>query len=167
MSLTTRSALAVVVLLMPAITVSATAQTVATSYEELRRILTRGQNVVVIDPAGETVRGRVTDVSPESFDLTTGDWRSAESGQRRTFTDGPLTARQRNDKLTNGLLIGFAVGAVAGGLALSRECYRDGNDCTDYGGAGGMFVIGAGIFGGLEPVSGLSSTWPRPTRNSS
>jgi hypothetical protein len=93
------STLAAVVILAPC---PALAQTVASSFEELRHVLKKGQTVVVTDASGRRTRGKVADVSPSSLVVLV--------PEARTFTDGTVTEVRVTDPLSNGALIGAATG---------------------------------------------------------
>ena len=81
----------------------ALAQTVARSFEELQLILTVGQTVVVTDDSGRQTTGRLTDVSPSALAVSTPD--------TRTFAEGTVAEIRSPDSLSNGVLIGAAIGA--------------------------------------------------------
>jgi hypothetical protein len=98
------STLAVFVILAPS---PAPAQTVANSFEELRQVLKKGQTVVVTDASGQRTKGKVADVSPSSLVVLI--------PEARTFTEGIVTEIRATDPLSNGALIGAAIGT---GLAM-------------------------------------------------
>ena len=79
------------------------AQTVARSFEELQSILKVGQTVVVTDDSGRQTKGRLTDVSPSALVVSTPD--------TRTFAEGTVAEIRSPDSLSNGVLIGAAIGA--------------------------------------------------------
>ena len=79
------------------------AQTVARSFEELQSILKMGQTVVVTDDSGRQTKGRLTDVSPSALVVSTPD--------TRTFAEGTVEKIRSPDSLSNGVLIGAAIGA--------------------------------------------------------
>jgi hypothetical protein len=81
----------------------ARAQTVARSFEELQPILKVGQTVVVTDDSGRQTKGRLTDVSPSALVVSTPD--------TRTFAEGTVAEIRSPDSLSNGVLIGAAIGA--------------------------------------------------------
>ena len=85
------------------------AQTPATSFDELRLRLKRGQTVVVTATSGERIKGKVGDVtgSPPSLALLT--------PTRRTLAEGSVAEIRTTDSLLTGALVGGGIGA---GLAL-------------------------------------------------
>ena len=83
-------------------------QEVATTFEELRRIVRIDESISVTDSAGATHKGRLASLSASSLQLRQG------SGPSATFTERDVNnvAAVRSDPLWNGMLIGFAVGAI-------------------------------------------------------
>jgi hypothetical protein len=79
------------------------AQTVARSFEELQPILKVGQTVVVTDDSGRQTKGRLTDLSPSALVVST--------PIKRTFAEGTVAEIRFSDSLSNGMLIGAAIGA--------------------------------------------------------
>ena len=99
-----------IVLLILGITPGAArAQTPATSFEELRRILKNGQTIVVTDTSGQRIKGKVRDVStsPPSLEIA--------GPAPRTFQAAAVAEIRATDRVLNGALIGAGVGT---GLAL-------------------------------------------------
>ena len=88
---------------------AAHAQTVATSFEELRRILKNGQTIVVTDTAGQRITGKVREVSTSPPSL------GIDGPQPRTFRADSVAEIRTTDRVLNGALIGAGVGT---GLAL-------------------------------------------------
>jgi hypothetical protein len=99
-----RGTLAVCIILAPRL---APAQPVASSFDELRQVMKKGQTVVVTDASGERTKGKVADVHPSSLVLLI--------PEARTFVEGAVTEIRATDSLSNGALIGAAVGT---GLAM-------------------------------------------------
>jgi hypothetical protein len=95
-------------------------QEVATTFEELRRIVKIDESISVTDSAGATHKGKLASLSASSLQLRQG------SGPRATFTERDVNnvAAVRRDPVWNGMLIGFAVGAtpvaLVGGAASAR-----------------------------------------------
>jgi hypothetical protein len=85
------------------------AQTAATSFDELRLRLKRGQTVVVTATSGERIKGKVGDVSgsPPSLAMLT--------PTPRTLAEGSVVEIRTTDSLWTGALVGGGIGA---GLAL-------------------------------------------------
>ena len=100
------STLAAFVILTPGL---ARAQTVASSFEELRQVLKIGQTVVVTDASGRRTKGKVMDVSPSPPALV------VLVPEARTFAEATVSEVRASDSLRNGALIGAGIGT---GLAL-------------------------------------------------
>jgi hypothetical protein len=83
-------------------------QEVATTFEELRRIVRIDESVLVTDASGATHKGQVAGLSASSLQLRQG------SGPWAAFTERDINnvAAVRRDPLWNGMWIGFAAGAT-------------------------------------------------------
>src|SRR4030095_13514075 len=83
-------------------------QEVASTFEELRRIVRIDKSISVTDSTGATHQGRLASLSASSLQLRQGP------GPWTTFTERDVNnvAAVRPDPLWNGMVIGFAVGAV-------------------------------------------------------
>jgi hypothetical protein len=133
--------LAVVFILAPS---PAPAQTVATSFEELRQVLKNGQTVVVTDASGQQTRGKVQGVSPSSLVVL--------MPEARTFAQGTVAEIRGPDTLRSGALTGLGVGAGAG-LAMVAAMCADGPDCGPSVQVVGIAAgIGAAIGAGIDAV---------------
>jgi hypothetical protein len=86
----------------------ANGQEVATTFEELKRIVRIDDTISVTDSAGATHKGRLAGLSASSLQLREG------SGPWTAFMERDVNnvAVVRADPLWNGMLIGFAVGAA-------------------------------------------------------
>jgi hypothetical protein len=86
----------------------ASGQEVASTFEELRRIVRIDESISVTDSTGATHQGRLASLSASSLQLRQGP------GPWTTFTERDVNnvAAVRPDPLWNGMVIGFAVGAV-------------------------------------------------------
>ena len=116
---------------------AASAQTVASSFEELRQVLKKGQTVVVTDASGQQVRGKVGDLSPSSLTVLI--------PEARTFGEGAVAEVRRPHSWKKGALIGAGVGA---GLAIwdySIDPSEPGNAAVTAVAVGLGTAIGAGI----------------------
>jgi hypothetical protein len=95
-------------------------QEVATTFEELRRIVRIDESILVTDTSGATHKGQLAGLSASSLQLRQGP------GPWTAFTERDINnvAAVRRDPLWNGMMIGFAVGAtpvaVVGGAASAR-----------------------------------------------
>jgi hypothetical protein len=120
----------------------------ATSFDQLPLLVKPGDTVYVTDFSGNTVKGRISQLSRTSLGLTI-------NGQRRDLlqTDVSQIRQWRNDSLKNGALIGLGVGAGLG-TALGIACYAEGGNC---GSATAVLIlygagVGAGIGVGLDAL---------------
>ena len=82
---------------------SASGQTVATSFEELERILRTGQTIEVVDAGGQRTRGKIADLAGASLVILV--------PATRTFTEADVVEIRAIDRLWNGALVGAAIGA--------------------------------------------------------
>ena len=88
----------------------ASAQQVATSFEELRRLVTPGETIYVTDARGAIRKGRLAGLSPGSLQFQVD--RDAAAPISLSESDVNNIAVHRSDPLWNGMLIGFVSGAV-------------------------------------------------------
>src|SRR5713101_7513816 len=88
--------------------VTAAAQTVASSFEELQRILSNGQIVVVTDDTGRRIKGRVVDVAGPSLTI--------QCTHRLVLPENTVKEVRRSDSSLNGMLIGAGVGVGVFGV---------------------------------------------------
>jgi len=95
------STLAVLVSLVPS---PAPAQTVATSFDELRQVLKNGQTVVVTDANGQRTKGKVRNVSVSPPSLV------VLVPEARTMAEGTVAEIRTTDSLRNGGIIGGGIG---------------------------------------------------------
>ena len=109
-------ALATAAALGPLNPTTARAQTVATSFEELRNLLHEGQTVTVKDEEGHTTRGKVGTISQDAFELVT---KTNAGVERKTFQNRVLTASVTNDPISDGAAFGALAGAGASAAAFS------------------------------------------------
>jgi hypothetical protein len=108
------------------------AQQVATSFEELRRLVTPGETIYVTDARGAISKGRLAGLSAGSLQLQVDRDAVAVS---LSESDVNNIVVHRSDPLWNGMLIGFVSGAVpvaligaaapasAGEVAVVTACY--------------------------------------------
>ena len=122
---------------LPALAQNATSTAPAESFRELETQVKPGNSVYVFDASGKRWRGSIERVAQGGLTLRVG-------AERRDFTEGQVvTIRRVHDDLSNGALIG---GAVGGGLfALSAS----GVEASDSGLVLGMMLLGAGIGTGV------------------
>jgi hypothetical protein len=84
---------------------------VATSFEELRKLVTPGETIYVTDARGAISKGKLAGLSAGSLQLQV-DRDAAASPVSLSESDVNNIAVRRSDPLWNGMLIGFASGAV-------------------------------------------------------
>ena len=116
---------------------SASAQTVATSFEELERILRTGQTVEVVDAGGQRTRGKIADLAGASLVVLV--------PATRTFTEADVVEITAIDRLWNGALIGGAVGAGLATWDYLIDPSEPGNAAVYAVAIGLGTAIGAGI----------------------
>lgn len=108
------------------------AQIVATSFDELRPLVKRGDRIEVTDASGHVQKGRLGELSDASLELL--EFKTAPDGRERLLPRASLRAsevlrirREDRDSILNGTLIGFAPGATIGVLILFMgagcDCY--------------------------------------------
>jgi hypothetical protein len=135
------SRLAVFVFLVPS---PAAAQTAASSFEDLRRVLKNGQTVIVTEASGRQTEGKVADVSLSSLVVF--------APEARTFAAGTVTEIRGPDTLRSGTLTGLAIGAGAGVAMVAAMC-ADGPDCGPAVQVVGIAAgIGAAIGAGIDAL---------------
>ena len=122
--------LSVMLLVMAPLTASA--QVVATTFDELQSLVKTGDTVDVIDVTGRKTKGKLGEVSASSLELlvrrTGPDGRETFVPEARLFERDVQQIRlQRRDSIWNGTVIGFAPGAVIGMFILfvgaGCDCY--------------------------------------------
>jgi hypothetical protein len=87
------------------------AQEVATSFEELRRLVTPGETIYVTGARGTISKGRLTGLSAGSLQFQV-DRDAGAPPVSLSESNVNNIAVHRSDPLWNGMLIGFASGAV-------------------------------------------------------
>ena len=131
----------------------ASAQVVATSFEELRPLVKTGDTIYVTDPSGRKTKGRLGELSASSLELlirkTGPDGRETFVPQARlSERDVKQILLERRDSLWNGMLIGLAVGAgplLLAEAAIGGSCTYDSTGCLHYIALYITGPIGAGI----------------------
>jgi hypothetical protein len=104
----THAALAIAVSALLLAASPANGQQIATTFEELRRIVRIGEAVSVTDSTGATYKGRLAGLSASSLQVRQGSGPWTALPER----DVNNVAVVRADPLWNGMMIGFAVGAA-------------------------------------------------------
>jgi hypothetical protein len=125
---------------------AAFAQEPATSLDQLRLLLEKGDKITVIDSSGRNFKGIVEKIAPDALDLKV-------EGKIQSFNENNLRriTRRKQDSALNGTLIGAAVGFGATlPIALGFSGYDEKGAAVAAAGIWGL--IGAGI-GALVDVS--------------
>ena len=122
----------------------ARAQQVAATFEELRSLIKPGETIYVTDVAGATSKGRFAGFSGVSSQLLV--QRGASPALSLSESDVNNVAVERADSLWNGMLIGFASGAVPVALV--------GAGASAYASGGQVAGVAAG-YGCIGLLTGL------------
>ena len=127
------------------------AQTPATTFADVPRVLETGRKVVVTEADGRRTKGRVAEITPSSIALLVRDEWGTE--RRQVFSDGGIRTINRTDSVWNGLLIGLGAGIVASEVFVRQNCGPRGydNECAAIVTAVGWvtFVPGGATVGAL------------------
>ena len=122
----------------------------AQSLEQLKPLVTPGDDLTVIHPSGAMTRGTLSAITPEELVLDVG-------GRVRRWPAADVRAvRLRvKDSILNGILIGAAIGAALGSLN-----YLD-NECRGDAACAAGLALGAAVCAG---AGGLIDSLIRPSR---
>ena len=129
------------------------------SFEDLPLRVNLDDQLQIEDQSGAKVSGRVTRLTPNDMTIQT------SSGQKRFTSDSIRAIAARGHALRRGALVGTAVFAVLGAIAI---CSHEGGEGCGLGGAFGAAPIGAGVgvaIGGLIPQ--MTSVYRAPENRSS
>jgi hypothetical protein len=149
----TWSTLALFAILVPS---PAPAQTVSSSFEQLGQVLRKGQTVVVTDSSGERTKGKVADVSASSIAVL--------GPEARTLAEGTITEIRVTDPLSNGALLGAAIGAGFAMWDFLIDPSEPGNAVFFAVGIGLGTAIGSGIDALVNRGGRVVYASPRETR---
>jgi hypothetical protein len=106
---------------------SSGAQSPATSFDELRRLLIPGQEVILTRADGRQSRERVLSVTESALDVQSKSmFRFRAPGPRMSLAESAVTRVTRVDSLWHGALIGYAAGL---GLGIAA-CQANEGDCV-------------------------------------
>lgn len=127
---------------MAALPVSA--QEVATSFEDLQRVIKPGDTITVTDQIGATIKGTLAALSASTLELRVqrDPLVPALHFQERDINN---IVRRRHDPLWNGMLIGFASGAIPS----TALFLASGTPFTPDDGAAILGMSGIGLVTGL------------------
>jgi hypothetical protein len=132
----------VAVALMETFAAPASAQGVATSFSELRLLVSAGDTVTIRHHGGEESKGKILSLSPTSIAILTG-------GERRDLDESDVSTivQRRQDSLKDGALWGAGVAAVTFGIGLAQVCE---GECGS-----ALLVTGILFYGGLGAGIGV------------
>jgi hypothetical protein len=139
------------ILLSFVLPVAASAQAVATSFEELRSLVKPGDTIHLTDATGRTISGRLADLSASSLEVLVRDIAPDGRESRRRLSESEVgqILVQRRDPVWRGTLIGLGVTAlpavwlISYGSQATREGYSTGEELIGTGVV--LFGVGAGI----------------------
>ena len=114
----------------------AAAQQIASSFDELQGRIRLGETLFVTDTRGTTIEGKLLTLAPSSLEIRLGR-NEATPSLRLTQPDVNNIYVVRRDRLWNGPLIGFAIGA---GIAAVIEAANSRGSAKFQGGS----VVGLG-----------------------
>lgn len=131
--------------LLTAMAQTAAAQGIAGSFEQLRILVKPGDTVTVTDTTGHETTGRLADLSSTTLGLLAG-------GTRRELSENDVrTIQQRRpDSLSNGAIIGLAIGAGASAALIIAFAASDSGDVD-----AGMAALAIGAYGGIGAGIGV------------
>ena len=139
--------------LLLAVPLQVSAQTVATSFEELRALVKPGDTIYVTDASGRRTKGRLGELSASSLELLVR--KTGPDGRETVVPQARLSERdvrqivlQRRDPLWKGTVIGLGLGAIPGAVAGLSGCAQyNGHACVTGPIFGALMIggIGAGV----------------------
>lgn len=122
----------------------------AQSLEQLKLLVTPGDDLTVMDPSGAMTRGKLSAITSEELVLDVGG-----RVRRWPAADIRTVGLRVKDSILNGILIGAAIGAALGSLN-----YLD-NECRGDAACAAGLVLGAAVCAG---AGGLIDSLIRPSR---
>jgi len=134
----------------------------AQTFEDLQRLVSSGQVVMVTDDTGRAVKGRVTNVTGSALVLRVKD-------EDRVFTPNTTTQVVRRDSLDNGIVFGLVGGGVLGWSVMRAECGPPGYDGECAAAVGVVTIplgIGVGIAAGALIDGAIHKTLYRSSQRS-
>jgi hypothetical protein len=129
---------------------AAQAQT-ARTFEDLARVVSANDLVVVTDEAGNKIKGRVVDVSASALGVSAAN-RSSSALDTRTFADGTVRKITAADPVWNGAIIGAAAGVGFATWDYLIDPSEPGNAAVFAVAIGLGTAVGAGIDGLVHRV---------------
>jgi uncharacterized protein YcfJ len=93
------------------------------TLDDLKKVISVGNSVRVIDKSGNEINGKVENISSDSLIL---------NGRRISLPANSIRELQkrRNDPWWNGFLIGGGIGAAAGLLVAQAQCGGNDSECA-------------------------------------
>ena len=134
----------VAVALVEAFATPASAQGVASSFSELRLLVSAGDTVTIRHTDGEETKGKILSLSPTSIAVL-------RAGERRDLNESEVSTilQRRQDSLKDGALWGAGVAAVVFGIGLAQVCE---GECGS-----ALLVTGILFYGGLGAAIGVGA----------
>ena len=129
--------------LLALIAVSAEAQELAGSFEQLRVLVKPGDTLTITDGTGQRMRGKLTQLSSSSLVLDV-------AGALRQFQESDVNTIEKrgSDSLRNGALIGMAVGGGIAGIGIAASANSSDADAS-------LFVFGTLVYAGVGAAIGM------------
>ena len=128
---------------------SSRAQSSATTFDELRRNVRDGNEVIITNADGQRTRGKLTSMTASSLELGLQKrrWLILMERTQQTFTDAAVVTVTRVDSTWDGGFLGFVAGSVPVALGLCNS--GDGEEAA-WNCLGGLVFAGplAGLTGG-------------------
>jgi hypothetical protein len=141
--------IAMALAVLSGLTVSAGAQELAGSFDQLRVLVAPGQTITVVSADGSSVKGQVLALSPSSL-------RMAVGGVTRDFAERDVeqVRQRRPDSLANGARNGFFTGVGLGVLGGIVVIASEGGDEWGYLVLGTLTyaALGAGVGVGIDAM---------------
>jgi len=127
--------------------VPANAQGVATSFTELRLLVSPGDTVTVHHHGGEQTKGKILSLSPTSIAILT-------RSERHDLDEGDVSVivQRRQDSLKNGALWGAGITSVVFGIGLAQVCEGECGSAVLVSGVLFYAGLGAGIGVGIDAM---------------
>jgi hypothetical protein len=127
----------------------AAAQTVPTSFSDLKFVVRPGDRVMIVDQSGIETDGRISELDVSALTIAT------NAGAVRFREDDVVLIRERKqDSVRNGIVIGAAIGA---GLGLLAEL-----SCGGYCGHAGLMTLDSAVWGiGVGVLADVLQKTPR------
>jgi hypothetical protein len=135
---------------------SSLAQAPAATFDELRRALRPGDQVVVTSTSDRRTRGFVVAVSDTSLDVRARSmFRFRQPGPLTTHAESSIAHVTRVDSLNNGALIGIGIGV---GVGIASCTVREDASCGEYYYSPVVFSALVGVLTGMVVDAAIRKT---------